>query len=90
MTVVRRFAEKNNHSFQQMKKVKRIRQRQRRQIEDVPFYKFKYKFDELPLDPARPFILEQISIDLCQDFQALYLINKNSLFPRQNQTIKIG
>lgn len=59
-----------------MKKVKRIRQRQRRQIEDVPFYKFKYKFDELPLDPARPFILEQISIDLYQAFQTLCLINK--------------
>lgn len=44
-----------------MKKVKRIRQRQRRPIEDVPFYKFEYKYDDLPLDPARPFILEQIS-----------------------------
>lgn len=44
-----------------MKRVKRIRQRQKRPIEDVPFYKFKYEFDDLPLDPARPFILEQIS-----------------------------
>lgn len=44
-----------------MKKVKRVRVRQRRPIEDVPFYKFEYKFDDLPLDPARPFILEQIS-----------------------------
>lgn len=46
-----------------MKKVKRMRQRQRRPIEDVPFYKLDYKFDDLPLDPARPFILEQISIN---------------------------
>lgn len=44
-----------------MKKVKRVRLRQRRPIEDVPFYKFEYRFDDLPLDPARPFILEQIS-----------------------------
>jgi hypothetical protein len=44
-----------------MKKVKKIRQRQRRTIEDVPFYKFEYAFDDLPLDPAKPFILEQIS-----------------------------
>lgn len=44
-----------------MKRMKRIRPRQRRPIEDVPFYKFVYKRDDLPLDPARPFILEQIS-----------------------------
>lgn len=44
-----------------LKKTKKIRQKQRRPIEDVPFYKFEYKFDDLPLDPARPFILEQIS-----------------------------
>lgn len=44
-----------------MKRIKRTRQRQRRPIEDVPFYKFEYKFDDLPLDPARPFIMEQIS-----------------------------
>lgn len=41
--------------------MKRIRQRQKRPIEEAPFYKFAYKFDDLPLDPARPFILEQIS-----------------------------
>lgn len=32
----------------------------RRHIEDTPFYKFQYRFDELPLDPLRPFILEKI------------------------------
>lgn len=44
-----------------MKKVKRTLQKQRRSIEEAPFYKFEYTFDDLPLDPARPFILEQIS-----------------------------
>lgn len=44
-----------------LKKTKKTRQKQRRPIEEVPFYKFEYKFDDLPLDPARPFILEQIS-----------------------------
>lgn len=44
-----------------LKKPKKAKQKQRRPIEDVPFYKFEYKFDDLPLDPARPFILEQIS-----------------------------
>jgi dynein heavy chain len=43
-----------------MKKVKQCKFKQKRHIEDVPFYKFEYKFDDLPLDPARPFILEQI------------------------------
>lgn len=32
-----------------------------RNIEDAPFYRFRYKFDQLPLDPAKEFILEQIS-----------------------------
>lgn len=44
-----------------MKRIKRTRPLQRRPIEDVPFYKFVYKPDDLPLDPARPFIFEQIS-----------------------------
>jgi hypothetical protein len=44
-----------------LKRAKKTRQKQRRPIEDVPFYKFEYSFDDLPLDPARPFIMEQIS-----------------------------
>lgn len=44
-----------------MKRIKKTKPKQRRPIEDVPFYKFEYKFDDLPLDPAKPFILEQIS-----------------------------
>lgn len=32
----------------------------RRNIENVPFYKIQYGFDELPLDPIKPFILEKI------------------------------
>lgn len=34
--------------------------RKRRHIEDVPFYKLQHDYDELPLDPARSFILEKI------------------------------
>lgn len=56
-----------------MKKVKRVRPRQRRPIEDVPFYKFEYKFDDLPLDPARPFILEQISTNWIQ-FNVIWVV----------------
>lgn len=32
----------------------------RRHIEDVPFYKVQYAFDELPLDPIKSFIIEKI------------------------------
>lgn len=32
----------------------------RRNIVDCPFYTFKYKFDELPLDPAKAYIEEKI------------------------------
>lgn len=32
----------------------------KRNIEDVRFYKFKYGFDDLPLDPARTFVQEKI------------------------------
>lgn len=32
-----------------------------RNIEDAPFYKFTHGFDDLPLDPARPFIQQKIS-----------------------------
>lgn len=45
-----------------MFKRKRIKkQRYDRNIEDAPFYLFQYKFDDLPLDPAKEFITEQIS-----------------------------
>ena len=43
-----------------MKKIRRVKVKQKRHIEDAPFYKFEYNFDDLPLDPARPFINEQI------------------------------
>lgn len=42
-----------------MKKVKR-KLPQKRHVEDVPFYQFKYKFDELPLDPAFEFIRDHV------------------------------
>lgn len=29
-------------------------------VRAVPFYKLHYSFDELPLDPVKPFILEKI------------------------------
>lgn len=32
----------------------------KRRIQDVPFYELEYKRDDLPLDPAKPFILDQI------------------------------
>lgn len=32
----------------------------RRHIEDVPFYKLKYAFDQLPLDPFCEFLLGKI------------------------------
>ncbi|KAL1398756.1 hypothetical protein pipiens_008712 [Culex pipiens pipiens] len=44
-----------------LRKVKKVKPKAKRHIEDVPFYKFVYKEDELPLDPARNFIEEQIS-----------------------------
>lgn len=51
-----------------MKRVKKLKVKQKRPIEDVPFYKFEYKFDDLPLDPAKPFILEQISMFFFREF----------------------
>jgi dynein heavy chain len=42
-----------------MKKVKRAKLK-KRHIEDVPFYNFKHGPDDLPLDPARNFIIEEI------------------------------
>ncbi len=36
--------------------------RQKRPIEDVPFYKVQHSSDDLPLDPFRPFITEEISM----------------------------
>ncbi|XP_053695545.1 dynein axonemal heavy chain 3 [Sabethes cyaneus] len=44
-----------------LKKAKKVKPKAKRNIEDVPFYKFVYRRDELPLDPARSFIEEQIS-----------------------------
>ena len=32
----------------------------KRHIEDCPFYNYQYKHDELPLDPAKPFIMELV------------------------------
>ncbi|XP_035775701.1 dynein heavy chain 3, axonemal-like [Anopheles albimanus] len=43
-----------------MRRVKKIKQRVKRHIEDVPFFKYTHGKDELPLDPARSFIEEQI------------------------------
>lgn len=43
-----------------MKRFNKAKPKEKRHIEDVPFYKFEYKFDQLPLEPARPFIMEQI------------------------------
>ncbi|XP_037906278.1 uncharacterized protein LOC119648580 [Hermetia illucens] len=43
-----------------MKKVKRTKAAVRRHIEDVPFYQFRYKSDDLPLDPAKPFIIKKL------------------------------
>lgn len=31
-----------------------------RHHEEVPFYKLHHSFDELPLDPVKPFIIEKI------------------------------
>lgn len=31
-----------------------------RHLEEVPFYKIHHSFDELPLDPVKPFIIEKI------------------------------
>lgn len=46
-----------------MKKVRRVKStRQKRPIEDVPFYKVEHSSDDLPLDPFRPFIIEEISM----------------------------
>ena len=45
-----------------MAKVKRPKPK-KRHIEDVPFYNFKYEPDDLPLDPAQEFILEEIGLE---------------------------
>ena len=49
-----------------MRKVtgKQVKPKSRRHIEDIPFYKLKYKQDDLPLDPIKDFILEEISKSL--------------------------
>uniref|UniRef100_A0A182XBB4 AAA+ ATPase domain-containing protein n=1 Tax=Anopheles quadriannulatus TaxID=34691 RepID=A0A182XBB4_ANOQN len=43
-----------------MRRAKKPKPKLKRHIEDVPFYKFSHGPDELPLDPARSFIEEQI------------------------------
>lgn len=45
-----------------MKKIQRPNKKpvKRRHIEDIPFYLFEYGADDLPLDPAKPFILQKI------------------------------
>lgn len=43
-----------------MKKDKNLLKTFERRIQDVPFYSLEYKRDDLPLDPAKPFILDQI------------------------------
>lgn len=43
------------------KSIKKAKPKLRRHIEDAPFYQFKYDRDDLPLDPAKSFILEEIS-----------------------------
>ena len=46
-----------------MSKSRKIKLRQRRRpIEDVPFYKIEHSSDDLPFDPFRPFIREEISM----------------------------
>lgn len=43
-----------------VKKDKNLLKTLKRRIQDVPFYSLEYKRDDLPLDPAKPFILDQI------------------------------
>lgn len=46
-----------------MKKARKAKAtRQKRPLEDVPFYKVEHSSDDLPLDPFRPFIMEEISM----------------------------
>uniref|UniRef100_A0A1B0EXW2 AAA+ ATPase domain-containing protein n=1 Tax=Lutzomyia longipalpis TaxID=7200 RepID=A0A1B0EXW2_LUTLO len=66
----------------------------KRHIEDVPFYAFKYEEGDLPLDPARPFIQEQIDklkkakpIEFRRDFDLFYHNTKRSdLKPNEEVT----
>jgi hypothetical protein len=54
---------RRDYSFK-MKKARKVvvkHRLKRRPIEDVPFYKVEHKIDDLPLDPFRPFIKEEIS-----------------------------
>lgn len=44
--------------------------------EDVPFYKLQHSFDELPLDPVKPFILEKIRKSTYVMSLSKYLITK--------------
>lgn len=52
-------------------KVKRqsaVLKRLRRRIQDIPFYGYEYAPDDLPFDPAKPFILDQIGKPFSQSF----------------------
>lgn len=42
-----------------------------RPLVDCPFYNLKYKFDELPLDPVKEFIIEKI----CKSIKFIVLFN---------------
>lgn len=46
------------------KKDNRLTRKLKRRMEDVPFYAYEHTTDDLPLDPARPFILDQIGTHL--------------------------
>ncbi|GAB0093009.1 Dynein heavy chain [Sergentomyia squamirostris] len=71
-----------------------IGKKNKRHIEDVPFYAFEYKFGDLPLDPARGFIQEQIDklkkakpVEFKNDFDLFYHnANNRDLKPCQEIT----
>lgn len=60
---------------------KRVKPKARRHIEDIPFYKLKYKKEDLPLDPVKDFILEEISKS-DYDVSFLWKTLKNNRFGR--------
>lgn len=53
-----------------MKKIQKTTKKpvKHRHLEDVPFYLYEYGADDLPLDPARPFILQKI-----RKFETFYI-----------------
>lgn len=42
------------------RKLKEKEKIQQRHLEEVPFYKLRHSFDELPLDPVMPFMIEKM------------------------------